>query len=74
MTQQTDTIDRLEKLVAAEHWPEADRATLNEMINTYRGVQQWGRFSRLIIVTLGGIAAFIASWDTAIGRIAEWFK
>jgi len=63
------SIARLEKQAMDDRTPEADRLVFERMKATYLGIEQWGRFSRIIIVTLGLIAAGITAWDVILDRI-----
>jgi len=60
------SIARLERQVMDDRTPEADRLVFERMKAVYLGIEQWGRFSRVIIVTLGLIAAGITAWDVII--------
>jgi len=63
------SIARLEKQVMDDRTPEADRLVFDRMKAAYLGIEQWGRFSRIIIITLGLIAAGITAWDVILDRI-----
>lgn len=45
---------------------------IREAIKAFEGLRAFGRGTRLIVVTLGFMAAFIASWDTVTGKVRVW--
>jgi hypothetical protein len=47
-------------------------SSIREMVQTYEGVRAFGRFARMLIVTLAAIAAAVAAWDTISAKVRIW--
>ena len=45
---------------------------LRRVAERERALELMGRFGRLIVVTLGLVAAFIAAWDVIVERVRVW--
>jgi hypothetical protein len=66
----------LDKLVArAKTDPQftaEEEKVLKELIDAFRGWRSFGRFAKLIVITLGMLAASIAAYDAILERIRQW--
>ena len=47
-------------------------AALRRVAERERALETMGRFGRLVVVTLGLVAAFIAAWDVIVERVRAW--
>jgi hypothetical protein len=72
LTPEERLMQKVDALVKDRQFDADEMAILKEIIEVYHGVRALGRMSRAIIVSLGLLVAFLASWDTVAARLRQW--
>lgn len=68
-------LDKLESHLEEDpSFTSSEIAVIREMVNAWRGWQALGRLAKWIIVTLGLIAAGVASWSALVANFKDWMK
>lgn len=62
----------MEKVRADPNFSEEDLAVLREMVSAWNGWKAFGRFSKLIVYILAGIAGAITAYNTVLGQVKTW--
>jgi len=71
--QEFEALRKLEKHAeTGSSFSEDEIAMIKEALRTYQGFRSFGYGARMIIVTLGMVAAFVAAWETVIGKLRAW--
>ena len=69
---EAEALRRLLDAAPAAGLSESDVRVLREVIAAFEGWRALGRGVRLLVVTLGLIAAAIAAWDVIAGKARAW--
>ena len=66
-------LKRLEAMASrAPEFSEDEVRMIREAIRAYEGLRAFGRGARFVVVALGLVAAFIASWEAITNKVREW--
>ena len=62
----------MEKAQSDPDFTGTDIAALKTMVDTYRGLQYFGRFSKWIVFLLVAIAGGMTAWETVTEKVRVW--
>ena len=66
-------LKRIEALATKEpSFTEDEVRMIREAIKAYEGLRAFGRGARFVVVALGLVAAFIASWEAITAKVRAW--
>ena len=69
---EAEALQRILEAAPAAGLSESDVRVLREVIAAFEGWRALGRGVRLLVVTLGLVAAAIAAWDVIAGKVRAW--